>query len=314
MSAYKVLWKLEHVLSALNEYLGVDETVTCTEAKLGTILIDESESIAKRMRTCFELKAINNERAIDALNVALLMSTSALLKHEIAYVLGQMRNRYAVRFLCNVLEDEGEEVIVRHECCEALGAIADASAVAIVEKYCNHSAVEIAETAQLALRCISMAQNQQRIERSKYNSVDPAPSFDNLSYYATHLEELQHIYLDEHKPLFERYRAMMTLRDIASEESIRILCLGFDDKSALFRHEIAFVLGQCMNETAIASLQRVLSDESEDSMVRHEAAEALGSIAKRECRSIVEKYVDDKQDVVRESCIVATDIYDFWHE
>jgi deoxyhypusine monooxygenase len=39
------------------------------------------------------------------------------------------------------------------------------------------------------------------------------------------------------------------------------------------------VLGQLQNKVASAALSRVLGDENEHPMVRHEAAEALGSIA-----------------------------------
>jgi len=277
--------------------------------------MNENESIAKRMRTCFELKALNTESAIDALNVGLLFSDSALLKHEIAYVLGQMRNKYAVKYLVNVLDNEQEETIVRHECLEALGAIADISDVdtlRLIERYCKHPVVELAETAQLALQCLEMAANNQRIARSKYNSVDPAPPFDDIEAYKHNLDKLQEIYLSPSHSLFKRYRAMFTLRDIGSNQCVDILCLGLNDKSALFRHEVAFVLGQMMNEHGIHSLHKVLQNESESSMVRHEAAEALGSIAKSECKEIINHYVNDSQAVVKESCIVANDIYDFW--
>lgn len=126
------------------------------------------------------------------------------------------------------------------------------------------------------------------------------------------MNELKRIYLTESNTLFKRYRAMFTLRDIASDDAVKILCLGLSDKSALFRHEVAFVLGQMMNEHGISELSKVLSDTKESSMVRHEAAEALGAIAKDECKKIIKKHLNDNQIVVKESCIVADDIYDFW--
>jgi deoxyhypusine monooxygenase len=46
-------------------------------------------------------------------------------------------------------------------------------------------------------------------------------------------------------------------------------------------------------------------------MVRHESAEALGSIATPECFEILKAFEHDTQDVVRESCIVALDMYDY---
>ena len=312
--SHSLLWRVETLLRLLNDYLEINDDKNKTiEEKFGDILIDESESIAKRMRTCFELKSLNNESAIDELNKGLLLSKSALLRHEIAYVLGQMRNKYAVKYLVNVLEDINEEIIVRHECCEALGAIADIDdikTINIIKKYCNDKSVEIAETAQLALECIKMAQNNNKIAKSKYNSVDPAPSFDDIK----DLEKLKEIYLNTNNTLFKRYRAMFTLRDIGNDESVNILCLGLNDKSALFRHEVAFVLGQMMNENGIKSLSKVLQNQSESGMVRHEAAEALGAIAKDECKQIIKKHLNDNECVVKESCVVANDIYDFWTE
>lgn len=46
-------------------------------------------------------------------------------------------------------------------------------------------------------------------------------------------------------------------------------------------------------------------------MVRHECAEALGSIATPECTRILENYLKDEERVVKESCIVALDISEY---
>lgn len=46
-------------------------------------------------------------------------------------------------------------------------------------------------------------------------------------------------------------------------------------------------------------------------MVRHECAEALGSVATNECVEILNKYLNDKADVVKESCEVALDMTDY---
>lgn len=47
-------------------------------------------------------------------------------------------------------------------------------------------------------------------------------------------------------------------------------------------------------------------------MVRHEAAEALGSIADDKTLPFIKKYATDKEDVVRESCEVALDIHNYF--
>jgi len=48
-----------------------------------------------------------------------------LLKHELAYCLGQTRNLDSVPFLKSVLEDRGEDSMCRHEAAEAMGALGD---------------------------------------------------------------------------------------------------------------------------------------------------------------------------------------------
>lgn len=43
------------------------------------------------------------------------MDQSALLKHELAYCLGQMQDKRAIPTLTAVLKDREQEVMVRHE-------------------------------------------------------------------------------------------------------------------------------------------------------------------------------------------------------
>ncbi len=81
--------------------------------------------------------------------------------------------------------------------------------------------------------------------------------------------------------------------------------------SALFRHEIAYVLGQMQHPAAVTALTKNLQDENENCMVRHECAEALGSIATEECIKVLEQYKADKEMVVKESCEVALDMCDY---
>ena len=85
---------------------------------------------------------------------------------------------------------------------------------------------------------------------------------------------------------------------------------GFQDESALFRHEIAYVFGQLQHPSSVPALISVLSNKHEEAMVRHEAAEALGSIATPECRPILKQFSTDHERVVRESCIIGLDMYD----
>ena len=52
-----------------------------------------------------------------------------LLKHEIAFVLGQLEHPAAVDALCAAVRSEEEHGMVRHEAAEALGAIGSPDAM-----------------------------------------------------------------------------------------------------------------------------------------------------------------------------------------
>lgn len=89
------------------------------------------------------------------------------------------------------------------------------------------------------------------------------------------------------------------------------VCSGLQCSSALFRHEIAYVLGQMQHPAAVSSLCEALECSTENPMVRHEAAEALGSIGKQECLSVLQRYRSDREPVVKESCEVALDMLEY---
>ena len=83
------------------------------------------------------------------------------------------------------------------------------------------------------------------------------------------------------------------------------MAAGFADKSALLRHEIAYVMGQMQDPIAVDALSSALAAGDEHPMVRHEAAEALGAIANNSTLPLLIKYATDKERVGRESCEVA---------
>merc|ERR1712130_617520 len=105
---------------------------------------------------------------------------------------------------------------------------------------------------------------------------------------------------------------MFTLRDMGTERAAVAVCKGFGAKSALLRHEVAFVLGQMMQKVSIGPLEKVLRNTKEHGMVRHEAAEALGSVAEEAGKPLLEELRTDKEPLVSESCDVALDLYSFW--
>lgn len=279
---------------------------------IGKQLVDVSSSLVDKFRALFTLKNTGGHEAIDWICKS-FEHDSALLKHECAYCLGQMQDEYAIPFLIRVLEDRKQEPMVRHEAGEALGAIGSPEVVGVLEKYLKDEQVEVAETCELALERIRWLQEKRKQEEGKisanpYSSVDPAPPDVNVP---VDIPSLRTTMLDESLPLFKRYRALFSLRNIGGTQAVLALADGLRCKSALFRHEIAYVLGQMQHEACVTQLKENLEKIDENPMVRHECAEALGAIAKGECREILEKYVHDKERVVKESCVVALDMHDY---
>lgn len=191
---------------------------------------------------------------------------------------------------------------------EALGAIGHPNVKAILEKYVNDPVVEVAETCEIALERVNWITDKNNLvnDENPFASVDPSPPA-----VSKNVSELKATLLDEKETLFNRYRAMFSLRNIQTTDSVLALSEGLKCKSALFRHEIAFVLGQLQEPCSIPFLTESLRDLNESEMVRHECAEALGAIATDECTKLLNEYLNDTKRVVKESCVVALDMCEY---
>ncbi|CAH0563750.1 unnamed protein product [Brassicogethes aeneus] len=275
--------------------------------KIGDLLNDPKRPLKERFRALFTLRNIGGPLSIESIEKC-FCDSSTLLKHELAYCLGQMQDKTANPVLVKVLENVNEEAMVRHEAAEALGAIGSPESLTILQKYSTDNAVEVAETCQLALERIKWLENQEngKLTQNPYHSVDPAPPTEAKS-----VDELKNTLLDESASLFDRYRAMFSLRNVGSKESVLALGEALDCGSALFRHEIAFVLGQMQDANAVPYLKKSLEKSEESAMVRHECAEALGAIATDECTEVLNKYLKDNAQVVKESCEIALDMCEY---
>lgn len=273
--------------------------------------MDPKCDLTQRFRALFTLRNLGGADAIEWIGKA-FADQSALLKHELAYCLGQMQDTRAIPTLTAVLKDREQEVMVRHEAGEALGAIGDPVVLDLLREYVEDPVIEVAETCQLAVRrlewlqCSDKLSEDSQVDKNPYCSVDPAPPAVRRD-----VTELRGSLLDEALPLFDRYRAMFALRNIGTEEAVLALGDGLQCSSALFRHEIAYVLGQMQHPAAVPALCAALKQSDESPMVRHEAAEALGSIGKEECLAVLQLYRADVEQVVKESCEVALDMLEY---
>jgi len=288
---------------------------------LRTALLDLSEPIAKRTHAAFYLRTMATTEAIGIIQEALAQrQDSALMRHELAYILGQIGDPSACGTLTAILDTDDEDVLVRHECAEALGAIGSQGSVEILNKYKTHSERDISETCQIALELIAYRQSpaytaeKTKLGAARYRTTDPAPAYTESKPIPTLQSELLGTATSSANSLFLRYRAMFTLRNLDTDDAALALCEGLKDSSPLFRHEVAYVLGQMQKEVTVPALTEVLTNTQEHRMVRHEAAEALGAIGGEEVELILGEFLDDAEVVVTESCEVALDTLDYWED
>lgn len=143
-------------------------------------LTSESVPLGRRFRALFALKhhaslqppTAQTLPAIEAIAAA-FPSPSALVKHELAYCLGQSRNLAAVPYLRRVLEDTAEDAMCRHEAAEALGALADWDSLALLEKIRDREGEPgvVRETCEIAVERIKWDHSGKReaeVVRDRY--------------------------------------------------------------------------------------------------------------------------------------------------
>ncbi len=77
-------------------------------SSVGRILVNPKQDLATRFRALFTLRNLGGPEAITWISEA-FVDESALLKHELAYCLGQMQDERAIPILETVLKDTNQE-------------------------------------------------------------------------------------------------------------------------------------------------------------------------------------------------------------
>ncbi|XP_072968284.1 deoxyhypusine hydroxylase-B-like [Typha angustifolia] len=264
-------------------------------------LLDSTQPISERFRALFSLRNLRGAAPREAL-VHATRDCSNLLAHEAAFALGQMQDVDAIPALEAVLKDLSLHPIVRHEAAEALGAIGLESNTLILEESLEKDpALEVQETCELALRRIREQASSSSVKASPFLSVDPAlPAMFDAS-----VDQLREVLLNEEEGMYERYAALFALRNNGGDAAVSAIISSISARSALLKHEVAYVLGQLQNRAASDALLEVLKNVNEHPMVRHEAAEALGSIADSKSIELLEEFAKDPEPIVSQSCEVA---------
>ncbi len=107
-----------------------------------------------------------------------------------------------------------------------------------------------------------------------------------------------------HDPVI-RTRAICIIAEIGGEEAVHTISKVLaKDVDELVRHEAAFSLGQLGFSSGIKALSNAVKNDS-SIFVRHEAAVALGVIGSEDARGILIDALNDSNDEVKKSAIVA---------
>lgn len=117
--------------------------------ELGDALTNENLPIFDRYCALFALRDMNNDESVAQLMRG-FSSSSALLRHEIAYVLGQMQKSTSLEGLNEVLANKDEHPMVRHEAAEALGALSS-NVEPILKSYLKDEEPLVSESCLVAL-------------------------------------------------------------------------------------------------------------------------------------------------------------------
>lgn len=300
--------------------------------ELKSILLDSSNNIRKRMDALFKFRTIGDLESIKIMQQALIEEPSSdLLRHEVCYCFGQMlstdeNKKEITEFLYKeVFEDPKKyNPIVLHEAAEALGNIDSYHNENLLSKFLSYEDDIIKETCEISIENLKWMEQTNKgqsegLDKHEffYHTNDPSAPFNfkdpNQHYTLAKVREIMH---DNNETMFNRYRAIFTLREFNNDEAVKILCECFDKQynfSALFKHEVAFILGQmCLcAKNALSALEQVLQDETEDPIVRHETALALGEITKS--KDLLIQYSRHENQLIRESCEIALDFVDYWN-
>ena len=126
---------------------------------LRATLLDESAPMFERYRALFALRNRGGDAVAPLLAEVLDHSGSALLKHEVCYVLGQLQEPAAEAALERTLADSTQHAMVRHEAAEALGSIAGPGCRERLQRYASDADPVVAEGCLVALDILEYEQS-----------------------------------------------------------------------------------------------------------------------------------------------------------
>ncbi len=199
-----------------------------------------------------------------------------------------MKNNTAVDFLIKIVHTKKEQSVVRHEAAEALSNFHEFKDRIINELkiYWNSDISVLRSTVRIAIRKLENFKKNDNNYCQFNNNIEPAEPFSEiqlkkfLKEIGKSKKDLLELVLSKEIEEYQKYRIIYYLRNQGTELSMKILSelLKFKNRektSALMRHEISFVFGLLNNKADYdfvkKSLEEVIRDQTESSIVRHEA-------------------------------------------
>ncbi len=154
--------------------------------------------------------------------------------------------------------------------------------------------------------------------KHKFTTNDPAPPYNYIAEPKYQdLKHLEVIILDnQNYDLFERYRALFTLRELNTEEAVVSMCKCLTKENSkncsdLLKHEVAFILAQMEDvfTPAIPYLLDCVRNDDEAPIVRHEVLVCLGDMI--DDKELITEFLKNPDQIVSESCEVALSYIDY---
>lgn len=130
-----------------------------TEKDWAREVLDLSKSKEERIQAAFHLENAVEDESIETLCKALMTEPSPIVRHEIAFSLGETAHpRLAAKYLMKAVEED-KNVFVRHEAILALATLGKREFIPFVKRFLNEPEVEMAESAEIALQRLEQTEN-----------------------------------------------------------------------------------------------------------------------------------------------------------
>lgn len=112
----------------------------------------------ERIQILFQLMNIADNEALFAIYETLKNDPCRIVRHEAAFVLGEIGTKKAVKLLKKGIENEQTPIVI-HEALFALGTTGQKEALEIIKKYENNKNYVILESAKIAIDRINLLNN-----------------------------------------------------------------------------------------------------------------------------------------------------------